>query len=704
MQPFINYICLSAKQYSLNLIKRISMKNLILTIMMFTLGALMVNAQTQNNIQITGTVFDANNNSVVPGITVDLSADSIYNSSTNSYWSYSASTSTDSLGQYSFKLTIPNGINNAELLVSVSCSGVSSVQRVYFPSAGYNNIDFYCGGQTKTCMAYFSYKFDPANHLNYSFYDNSYGNISSWKWNFGDGASSSLQNPVHNYLKDGIYDVSLVITDTTNNCTDSITMYIDTKDTFIFPKCKAYFYYYPDPRDSFTIIFMTDSMNYPAIYTWDLGDNTSATGNYVTHQYKNKGKYNVCMVLYDSTTNCLDTFCETITVPFKLPCYSFFYYKVNGDTVTFYADKSPSNTAKYIWNFGDGTGDIDSNSVKKHVYTKKGYYEVCLTTVTLNDSCYEYCDFVSTDTFNNNRNLIGGMVYLGLNNTADIATVYLIQYNPKDSMISALDSTVIDSGGFYYFDNVASGNYYLKAALSPKSNYYYNYLPTYFDSTVYWNNAIEVNLDPNNNKVWAEIFMVAGSNPGGPGFIGGKVNKGSNYRSDYLKGILVILFDAMNKPVAYTYSDDNGDFAFKNIALGTYQIYADHFGIECTKMTVTLTETNKSINNVQIVVDKAGIKVSVEDLLPGLIESAGQIYPVPAKEKLYFELTAKQQLNMAISIINLLGEQLYSSSKVLTQGKNLLEIPVNSLDNGIYLLNLNIEGKGNLSYRFVKVD
>ncbi len=38
--------------------------------------------------------------------------------------------------------------------------------------------------------------------------------IVSWEWNFGDGTSSSEQNPVHRYSADGSYSVTLTVTDT----------------------------------------------------------------------------------------------------------------------------------------------------------------------------------------------------------------------------------------------------------------------------------------------------------------------------------------------------------------------------------------------------------------------------------------------------------------------------------------------------------
>lgn len=49
--------------------------------------------------------------------------------------------------------------------------------------------------------------------------------IASWIWNFGDGATSTLQNPTHNYAADGSYVVTLTVTDN-GGLTDTIQQII----------------------------------------------------------------------------------------------------------------------------------------------------------------------------------------------------------------------------------------------------------------------------------------------------------------------------------------------------------------------------------------------------------------------------------------------------------------------------------------------
>ena len=44
-----------------------------------------------------------------------------------------------------------------------------------------------------------------------NFIDNSQNQPNSWLWDFGDGTTSSLQNPVHSYLQQGSYSVQLIV-------------------------------------------------------------------------------------------------------------------------------------------------------------------------------------------------------------------------------------------------------------------------------------------------------------------------------------------------------------------------------------------------------------------------------------------------------------------------------------------------------------
>jgi PKD repeat protein len=77
-----------------------------------------------------------------------------------------------------------------------------------------------------TLIADFTYQPDPPTNTSIiSFTDASFdsnGTITSWWWDFGDGYSSTMQNPVHSFYEEHIFNVSLTIGDT-NNLTVAVT-------------------------------------------------------------------------------------------------------------------------------------------------------------------------------------------------------------------------------------------------------------------------------------------------------------------------------------------------------------------------------------------------------------------------------------------------------------------------------------------------
>jgi PKD repeat protein len=54
--------------------------------------------------------------------------------------------------------------------------------------------------------------------------------ITSWAWDFGDGATSTEQNPFHTYMNEGLYSVSLTIT--SDSCNSIIIFDVDTENPF----------------------------------------------------------------------------------------------------------------------------------------------------------------------------------------------------------------------------------------------------------------------------------------------------------------------------------------------------------------------------------------------------------------------------------------------------------------------------------------
>lgn len=82
-----------------------------------------------------------------------------------------------------------------------------------------------------------------------SFTDNSTGNVTDWLWDFGDGTTSIEQNPSHSYAKEGSYTVSLKVTGSGGDDTETITDYITVTGSTANSPYKTDFrtFVYPNP-------------------------------------------------------------------------------------------------------------------------------------------------------------------------------------------------------------------------------------------------------------------------------------------------------------------------------------------------------------------------------------------------------------------------------------------------------------------------
>lgn len=125
--------------------------------------------------------------------------------------------------------------------------------------------------------------------------------IISWHWDFGDGDTSLLQNPVHYYSVPGTYTVVLSV-ENLNNCIESITHTLTVSDAPV-----ADFTYNSLGCDT---VFFTDASvsvgNTIVSWAWDFGDPASGTANVSNlqnpyHIYNNAGTYTVSLIVTDGS-------------------------------------------------------------------------------------------------------------------------------------------------------------------------------------------------------------------------------------------------------------------------------------------------------------------------------------------------------------------------------------------------------------------
>jgi len=125
------------------------------------------------------------------------------------------------------------------------------------------------------------------------FSDISTGDPESWLWDFGDGSTSTLQNPTHTYTTVGIYSVSLTATNANGSDTETKENYIMVSDP-------------PAPIAEFgssnttisiggNIDFTDLSTNNPLSWLWDFGDGNTSILQNPSHTYSTLGNYTVAL-------------------------------------------------------------------------------------------------------------------------------------------------------------------------------------------------------------------------------------------------------------------------------------------------------------------------------------------------------------------------------------------------------------------------
>ena len=242
------------------------------------------------------------------------------------------------------------------------------------------------------------------------FANQSTGSITSWLWNFGDGATSIDPNPSHLYKDARTYTVSLTVTGTNGSDTETKESYIQL---FIPEAPNADFTRDPISINSpMTVQFIdtstctatlvnqtngtiyTTSIESASIggittWTWDFGDGTTSNERNPAHTYQETGSYTVSLALVGpggSDTETKKGYLQ-LDMP-SVPVVNFTAKPRNGDgpLVVQFTDTTMGHVSSRLWDFGDGTTSIEQNPVHTYTYRDAGDYTVSLSVTGMGGS------------------------------------------------------------------------------------------------------------------------------------------------------------------------------------------------------------------------------------------------------------------------------------------------------------------------------
>ncbi len=288
--------------------------------------------------------------------------------------------------------------------------------------------------------------------------------IVNWKWNFGDGSTSNVQNPAHTYSVPGGYHVVLTIF-TAEGCSSSLDMPVNTDNT-IAPGLQSDFELSLDPHQPFTYNFQDQSTASNGIITnffYNFGDGNTSTFPNPSHTYSLPGVYQISHIVTNSS-GITSMYTENLVVDSACAMYLIATSIVNESTAGAGNGSISLNavgTAPFSYNWSNGAATQSISGLHP------GYYNVWVTDhngcqswatfdiMTQSDSSnWHYTDTMSTVPFDTCFNFIPA--------SADIYS-YAIHGNDSISITWAVFDSTGTLHGYvttsYVFDSTSAGYY-----------------------------------------------------------------------------------------------------------------------------------------------------------------------------------------------------------------------------------------------------
>ncbi|HKU62332.1 MAG TPA: PKD domain-containing protein [Gemmatimonadales bacterium] len=209
------------------------------------------------------------------------------------------------------------------------------------------------------------------------------GTVASWRWDFGDGATSTQRSPSRTFAAAGQYTVSLRVTDDDGaSDTRSHPANPSAPTASNDPPHAEFEVTCQDLRCTF-VDRSDDPDGAVASWSWDFGDGSTSSERNPSHTYASAGRFTVLLMVTDDK-GAADTRTHTAepTAPptdANEPPHADFDVHCDHLTCAF-VDQSTDDDGVIVsrqWSFGDGSSSTESNPT--HTYGSPGHYNASLT-------------------------------------------------------------------------------------------------------------------------------------------------------------------------------------------------------------------------------------------------------------------------------------------------------------------------------------
>lgn len=347
-------------------------------------------AQTYN-VSVQGTLINATTGLPMANRAVYLDYDS------TAFFSYNAVLYTDTLGHYADVASVPGMLSSGNVSVKAfDCPGnlvTLAVHAFSTSNNAFNQQDSLCRPGSANCPPVINYAvFSPGSYIFSAYVAGVPANsVSSWNWDFGDGATASIQAPAHNFAVADTYLVCLT-TLTASGCFAAVC------DTIVVaaPATCALSFTHTNQGANYSFTSNATSPAGIASYEWGFGDGGWSALQNPTHTYTLNGVYPVWLEIF-AQDSCFALAYDTVYHNAGICDAEFDFVPTSNNGVTFFnTSYVPQGTSltSLLWDFGDGGTDT-SQYPAPHIYAALGSYVVCLTIHTSNGCTSTFCDTVT---------------------------------------------------------------------------------------------------------------------------------------------------------------------------------------------------------------------------------------------------------------------------------------------------------------------
>ncbi len=213
-----------------------------------------------------------------------------------------------------------------------------------------------------------------------NFTSTSIGSITTYAWTFGDGGTSTVQNPAHVYNTAGVYSVSLTVTGPGGSNTKTLSNYV-TVSAPPSPPVAAFSGSPTSGTTPLTVNFTDASTGTVSTWAWTFGDGTISSTQNPSHVYNAAGTYTVALTVTGpgGSNTMTRTNYVAVSAATAPPVAAISASTTSGTaplTINF-TSVSTGAISTYAWTFGDGFSSAVQNP--SHVYATAGTYTAALT-------------------------------------------------------------------------------------------------------------------------------------------------------------------------------------------------------------------------------------------------------------------------------------------------------------------------------------